>query len=400
MKNTEKAGTFGLGMLWFGAAVSISEILTGALLAPLGFAKGLLAILIGHAVGCAILWGAGYIGAKGNLSAIESTRISFGKYGSYLFSVLNVIQLLGWTAVMIINGAKAMDAATPFLHSETVWSLVIGGLIAVWILVGIKNLSKVSTVAVGALFLLTLLLGWTVFRGGVSNALPVDSVSMPFGAAVELSVTMPLSWLPLISDYTRTAKHPQKGTAVSALCYTAGSSIMYIIGLGAALYTGSDDIAAILVSAGLGMAALLIVLLSTVTTTFLDAWSAGISAESLSSLLPGKTVAAGVAILGTFAAALFPMDDISGFLYLIGSVFAPMAAIQIADFFLLKRDRSRTALDWRNFIIWCVGFAAYRALMRLDLLVGCTLVDMLFTILLCALIDRIAGSAKFSHPTK
>ena len=60
MKNTEKAGTFGLGMLWFGAAVSISEILTGALLAPLGFARGLLAILIGHAVGCGILLGAIY----------------------------------------------------------------------------------------------------------------------------------------------------------------------------------------------------------------------------------------------------------------------------------------------------------------------------------------------------
>ena len=34
------------------------------------------------------------------------------------------------------------------------------------------------------------------------------------------------------------------------------------------------------------------------------------------------------------------MDNITNFLYLIGSVFAPMIAIQIADFFLLEEDHS------------------------------------------------------------
>lgn len=42
---------------------------------------------------------------------------------------------------------------------------------------------------------------------------------MTFGAAVELAVAMPLSWLPLISDYTREAKEPVKATAVSAVTY-------------------------------------------------------------------------------------------------------------------------------------------------------------------------------------
>ena len=73
------------------------------------------------------------------------------------------------------------------------------------------------------------------------------------------------------------------------------------------------------------------------TTTFLDAWSAGISSESLSKRLSGKWVAVVVTVIGTAAAILFPMDDITNFLYLIGSVFAPMIAIQITDFFLLRR---------------------------------------------------------------
>ena len=111
----------------------------------------------------------------------------------------------------------------------------------------------------------------------------------------------------------------------------------YGIGMGAAIFTGEYDIAVIMVKAGLGIAALVILVFSTVTTTFLDAWSAGISAESLSAKLNGKKTAIAVTVIGTAAAILFPMDDITGFLYLIGSVFAPMIAVQIADNFILHR---------------------------------------------------------------
>ena len=85
------------------------------------------------------------------------------------------------------------------------------------------------------------------------------------------------------------------------------------------------------------------------------------------------------------------MDDITGFLYLIGSVFAPMIAIQIADFFLLKRDRFSADFDGRNLAVWVIGFLAYRGLMGVDLIVGCTLADMALTIGLCLLADKLPG---------
>ena len=154
----------------------------------------------------------------------------------------------------------------------------------------------------------------------------------------ELSVAMPLSWLPLISDYTREAKKPLQATLTSVLTYGVVSCFMYIIGMGAAIFTGESDIAQIMVKAGLGIAALLIIVFSTVTTTFLDAYSAGVSSESIVDGLNGKWVAVAAAVIGTAGAILFPMDDITDFLYYIGSVFAPMIAIQIADFFILKQD--------------------------------------------------------------
>ena len=163
----------------------------------------------------------------------------------------------------------------------------------------------------------------------------VDGESLTFGAAVELAVAMPLSWLPLISDYTRDAEKPTQATWVSVIVYGLVSCWMYVIGMGAAIFTGEYDIAVIMVKAGLGIAALVILVFSTVTTTFLDAWSAGISAESLTPKLNGKKTAIVVTVIGVAGAILFPMDDITGFLYLIGSVFAPMIAVQIADHFIL-----------------------------------------------------------------
>ena len=379
------------GLIWFGAGVSIAEILTGTYFAALGFGRGLAAILVGHVIGCIMLFLAGVIGGKTRKSAMETVKDSFGSHGGQLFAILNVLQLVGWTAIMIYDGALA--AGGIFTVGHWVWCLVIGALIIVWILIGITNLGKVNTVAMAALFILTLILFKIIFFDGpVVTSITDETFS--FGAAVELAVAMPLSWLPLISDYTREAKEPVKATAVSTVVYGVVSCFMYLVGMGAALFTGESDIAQIMVKAGLGIAGLLIIVFSTVTTTFLDAYSAGISSESIFAGLKGKCVAVVVTVIGTIGAIVYPMDDITDFLYLIGSVFAPMIAVQIADFFILKKKKSETGFDWCNLLIWLAGFILYRVLMNIDMLLGNTLPDMVLTILLCMIVAAVRGRKK------
>ncbi len=388
---TEKrTSVFENGLIWFGAAVSIAEILTGTYFAPLGFSKGLLAILIGHVIGCAMLFLAGLIGGKVRKSAMETAKMSFGSRGGLLFSVLNIVQLVGWTAIMIYDGALAADGI--FAAGSWLWCIVIGALIVLWILIGIKNLGKVNTVAMAALFILTIVLSFVIFGKGTMHA--VAGEGMTFGAAVELSVAMPLSWLPLISDYTREAEKPVRATAASTVTYGVVSCWMYVIGMGAAIFTAESDIAQIMVKAGLGIAGLVIVVFSTVTTTFLDAYSAGISSESLSRKLNGKWVAVGVTVIGTVGAITLPLGDITNFLYFIGSVFAPMIAIQIADFFLLKRPDDGRSFHVVNLVVWLLGFVIYRLLMQVDIVVGNTLPDMLITIVLCLIANAIFGKKR------
>lgn len=380
-----RTSIFENGLIWFGAGVSLAEILTGTYFASLGFSTGLLAIIIGHIIGCGMMFFAGFIGGKTRKSAMETVKMSFGSTGALLFAVLNILQLVGWTAIMIYDGSLA--AAGIFNIANWVWPVIIGGLIIIWILVGIENLGKINTVAMAALFILTLVLSFIIFGHG--SLKPVANDGLTFGAAVELAVAMPLSWLPLISDYTREAKEPVKATAVSAVTYGIVSCWMYVIGMGAAIITGEYDIAQIMLKAGLGILGLLIIVFSTVTTTFLDAYSAGISSETVVSRWNGKHVAIVVTVIGTAAAIVYPMDNITDFLYLIGSVFAPMIAIQIADFFLLKQDKSSRTVYVPNMIIWVIGFVVYRILMNVDMPVGNTLPDMVITIILCLIAGKL-----------
>ena len=381
----KKTSTAFSGLLWFGAAVSIAEILSGTLLAPLGFAKGVAAILLGHIIGCALLFLAGLIGGKTEKSAMETVKLSFGQKGSLLFSCLNVLQLIGWTAIMIYSGAAAANAVVS-VGTGWVWAAVIGLLILIWLLVGVKNLGKLNVIIMAALFGLTVLLSVVVFR---PSGITAFGGAISFGAAVELSVAMPLSWLPLISDYTRTAKKPRAAAGVGALAYFFTSSWMYTIGMAAALFTGKSDIAEIMLQAGLGTAGLLIILLSTVTTTFLDSYSAGVSAQSISAQLKEKPVAILVCVVGTLLAITTPITQFESFLYFIGSVFAPMVAIQIVDYFILKKDSSASKFNWGNLALWLMGFVLYRVFLYLDTPISNTVPVMLLTGLLCFAANKL-----------
>ena len=386
----KRTTVFQNSLIWFGAAVSLAEILTGTYFAPLGMGKGLLAIIVGHVIGCVLFFLAGLIGGRERKSAMETTKMSFGYRGGLLFALLNVLQLVGWTGIMIYDGAVATNGI--FEVGVWVWSIVIGVLIIIWIAIGITNLGLLNKITMALLFVLTVVLCVVIFRGGNPGATATETMS--FGAAVELAVSMPLSWLPVISDYTRESEKPFRSTLASTVTYGLVSCWMYVIGMGAAIFTGESDIAQIMLRAGLGIPALLILVLSTVTTTFLDAFSAGVSCESLSKKLNGRTVGIIVTVIGTIGACLFNMDDITNFLYLIGSVFAPMIAVQLTTYFMLRKDSYKAAFDWPNLIVWLLGFVAYRLLMNVDLPVGNTLPAVIITMVLCYIVNKIADGAK------
>ncbi len=389
MEKTQLSGV-NLFFLWFGAAVSVAEILTGGYLAELGAVRGLWAIVLGHLAGTLLLVLAGLIGFKERLPAIMSTRISFGKQGSYLISLINILQLVGWTAIMVIEGGTAMNVIGRTLwhfdHPALMYCLI-GSLVGLWVFWGVKGFKRINTLASALLLILTVVMSWVVFTLPTA-AVEAAKQTGPFGMGFELSIIMPLSWFPLIADYTSLARS-KRGALIAPFCgYFLGSCWMYAIGMAGGLLSGSPDPTKIMLAANLGLTALAILGLSTVTTTFLDVYSAGVS---LINIFPGvndRMAAVGFTAIGTGIALIFPIDRYTDFLYLLGSVFSPLIAILLIDYFLIGCDNRNRRTDAVATGSLVTGITFYYLVKALEIPIGPTLTTIVFTAALHIILRR------------
>lgn len=367
----KRTGLFSNGIIWFGVAISVSEIEAGIEIGAASAANTLwLPLILGHVLGGIMLFFVGLIGARVRLNAMETTTSTFGKYGSKFFAALNTFQLLAWVAVLNAQGASAL-AGLNLPISFALTCVILAVLIAIWVYVGLRRSANVTTVVMAALTVLLAILSVKLF--GLGDAIASSSASSKIASTVagaaatlgfwnifEISIAMPISWLPVISDYTKDVEKPVKATAISAAAYTVASLWMYIIGIEIAGLGANNNIAQAILLAGLGIPGIIIVVLSTVTTNFLAANSAGESAKAIYNKLNPKIAGVVVSILSAALAISGIMEHYISFLYLIASVFAPMAAVLLVSFYLVK-NRSETLGFWLwNIFAWLGGFVVYQ----------------------------------------
>ncbi|MBR6318735.1 MAG: cytosine permease [Fibrobacter sp.] len=386
----KRTGLFSNGIIWFGVAISVSEIEAGIEIGAASAPGSLwLPLILGHVLGGILLFFVGLIGARVRLNAMETTSSTFGKYGSRFFAALNVFQLLAWVAVLNAQGASAL-AGLNLPISFPLTCVILAVLIAIWVFVGLKRSANVTTVVMAALAILLAVLTVKLFGVGATGALASGTTvaGVAAGAAAgsvallgfwnifEISIAMPISWLPVISDYTKDVENPVKATAVSAAAYTFASLWMYIIGIEIAGIGANNNIAQAILLAGLGIPGIIIVVLSTVTTNFLAANSAGESSKAIYGKINPKVAGVVVSLLSAALAISGIMEHYISFLYLIASVFAPMAAVLLVSFYFAKvgavdarENSARTASlgFWLwNLFSWLAGFVVYQVAERLD----------------------------------
>ena len=352
----KRTGLFANGIIWFGVAISVSEIEAGNSL--------WLPLVLGHILGGILLFFVGLIGARVRLNAMETTKSSFGKYGSKFFAALNTFQLLAWVAVLNAQGASAL-AGLNLPISFPLTCVILAALIASWVYVGIRRSANVTTVVMAALTVLLAILSVKLFGLGSGSSAAANVASAAGNAATatalkfwnifEISIAMPISWLPVISDYTKDAEKPVKATAISALAYTFASLWMYIIGIEISGIGAGNNIAQAILLAGLGIPGI-----------FLAANSAGESSKAIYSKINPKIAGVVVSFLSAALAISGIMEHYISFLYLIASVFAPMAAVLLVSFYFSKeRTESLGAWLW-NIFAWLAGFIAYQVAEHFD----------------------------------
>jgi len=367
-----------LAVLWGDLSVGLLVMVTGALLVPsLGLRTALLAILVGSAIGCLPLALVGLAGEREGVPSMVLFRPVLGLRGSFLPSALNLLQLVGWTAVefwamgQVANVASkrlfGLDASRFWLASVAVICtlLAVGGPILVvrrwlerfgiYLLVGSALWITARVLASGDLGVI-----WgTPGRGG-----------LPFWLAVDLVVVMPISWLPLVADYNRFARAGGGGFAGTYWGYLAGNAWFYALGalLVLAVGAGADVFGigtAIATTAGGGVV-LIALLVGESDNAFADIYSAAVSTQNVVPSFPQRVLIAAVGAVGFLLALSFSMDRYELFLLLIGSVFVPLAAVFMADYFVHHRGRygedalfSPTGVRVRALVSWAVGFLLY-----------------------------------------
>ncbi len=364
-------------VLWAGAAISLSEIWAGGLLVPLGLAGGVLAILLGHLIGNTPMALSGVIGSRHGVPAIVSTRAALGQRGAWLPGLLNVIQLVGWTGVMLWIGGQA--AARLLKIDARLWIALLGIITTLWALAGSERWKWLQRISVAALLLLSCVMTWSALSTyGIGRAAASQPTrELGFMSGLDLVIAMPISWMPLVSDYSRLATRTRSAFWGTWWGYLLVGSWMYLVGLYAALATGSTEpdamVLDLLSGHGLLAAALLIVLFSTFTTTFLDIYSTAISAQSLFPQLNERLLVLVGGTLGTLAALVFTPSAYEGFLLFIGSAFCPLFGVVLTDYFVVHRghynaaDLFRRGRYWYRggvnpaaVAAWAAGFAMYR----------------------------------------
>jgi putative hydroxymethylpyrimidine transporter CytX len=347
-KDQRNLGGVDFFLLWAGVAISLAEIWAGGFLAPMGFWAGLWAILLGHVIGNTLMGLGGVIGSEYGIMSMVSLRPAFGIRGSNLAAVLNIIQLIGWASIMLIIGGRAgamlgREVGGP-LASDTFWIIAIGVGTLIWALHTGKPVWKVmQKAAVAALMLVIVMMTWVCFREVGEEVITAPSKGMPFMTGLDLVIAMPISWMPLVADYSRFSRKTGSAFWNTWWGYFIVSSWMYLLGLTVTLVTSETDpgmmILRVMGKVGLAVPALIMVVFSTITSDFPDVYSATCSMMNISRKIGPKTLMWGAGILSILVALVFPMDRYESFLLFIGAMFVPLFGVVLTDYFLIRKGR-------------------------------------------------------------
>jgi putative hydroxymethylpyrimidine transporter CytX len=401
-------------LLWAGVAISLAEIWAGGFLAPMGFWAGLWAIILGHLIGNTLMSLGGLIGSQHGIIAMVSVRPAFGIRGSNLPAVFNIIQLIGWASIMLIIGGRAgAMLGTPFggiLASSQFWIVLIGMGTLLWALGTGKSLWKIlQTTAVIALLLVIVLMSWVCFGGFGGEAAVTQTDQMPFMIGLDLVIAMPISWMPLVADYSRFAKKSRPAFWNTWWGYFIVSSWMYLLGLMATLVTGETDPGVLILQTmekiGFAVPALIMVVFSTITSDFPDIYSATCSMMNISRKIKANTVMWIAGCLAIIVALVFPMDQYENFLLFIGAMFIPLFGVVLTDYFLLRKGKLQIeAIDtvggpyWyfkgvniTAAAAWAAGFITFEFVAMMKYPVGGSIPSMLVAGLIYYFITRGKG---------
>jgi nucleobase:cation symporter-1, NCS1 family len=351
-----------LGISLLGPVTAVAVVADG-----MSLLAALVAIVVGTLIGTAGVGLAAVAGARTGLPAMVLLRGLFGAKLSYLPTVLNLIQLLGWAVFELVVIATAAGQLLPW---HVTWLYVLAGgvlstVMAVWPLGSVRLLRRYALVAVSAAIVY---LGVQLLRG------PLPSWTAGsfhgFWAGVDLVIAVSVSWIPLAADYSRHSRTRRDAFAGAFVGYSITQIVCLAVGLLAFSTVARDNptqagMFAAFIAVPVGWLAFGVLVLRELDESFANVYSTAVSVQNLRPLADRRVLAVGVGVVATALALLIDIASYQNFLYLIGSVFVPMFAVFVTQYFVhggwkawssSERAPSRIGL----LVPWVLGFVAYQ----------------------------------------
>jgi len=362
-------GNLGVSLL---GPVGAIYLLAPAGVPPLSLVAAFSALVVGTMLGSLLIGLAAIPGAQTGAPAMVLLRGLFGARPSYLPTLLNVLQLIGWTVFEIVIITSAAAQVLPWHAARWLYVVVAGVLTTLMALRPLGAVRVLRRYALGAVLLATAYLYAQLLRH------PLPSVTKGswagFWLAADVAIAVAVSWVPLASDYSRHSRSVRAaflggfaGYAVTQIAYYA----LGLLALSTVVRANADagvlqhDMFAAFLAVPVGWLAFGVLVLRELDQSFADTYSTVISVQNLGPRLDRRVLAVAVGGFATLLALTLDIGDYYNFLVLLGSVSVPMFAVFVVDYFLLRRaadwDVSPGApARWLMVLPWLLGFAAYQ----------------------------------------
>src|SRR4051794_13647310 len=365
----DQIGLWGnLGMSILGPVTAIF-ILQPAVGGQMSYVAAALAIIVGTILGTLLVAAAAVPGAQTGAPSMVLLRGLFGRRLSYLPTLVNVVQLVGWSVFEIVVISAAAEQLLPWKGHRWPYVVVAGVLTT---LMAIRPLGVVRILrryAIGAVTIATIYLYVELLRH------PMPSLThgswTGFWPGADYAIAAAVSFAPLASDYTRHARSSRSAFGGTMTGYTVAQAASYILGLVAiATVVRASDAAdttamfGAFIAVPVGWLAFGVLVARELDQSFADSYSTVVSVQNVLPRFDRRALAVIVGGVATILALALRIDDYANFLALLGSVFVPLTACLVVDYFIGRRrqwDVSEQAPSRPLMVLpWAAGVVVYQ----------------------------------------
>ena len=360
-------GNLGMSILGPVTAIWILQPASGGQMSYLGAGA---AIIVGTILGTLLVAAAAVPGAQTGAPAMVLLRGLFGRRLSYLPTVVNVVQLIGWAVFEIVVISAAAEQLAPWQAHRWPYVVAAGILTTAMAIRPLGVVRILRRYAIAAVVLSTVYLYIELLRH------PMPSLThgswSGFWPGADYAIAAAVSFAPLASDYTRHAKSAKSAFGATLIGYTVAQAASYILGLVAIATVVKASEAAdttamfgAFIAVPVGWLAFGVLCARELDQSFADSYSTVVSVQNILPRFDRRLLAVVVGALATVLALALQINDYANFLTLLGSVFVPLTAVLLVDYFVFGlRTHWNIAEDAPArpvmLVPWLVGVIAYQ----------------------------------------